>query len=470
MKPSLRRAGPVLLILLVLAGVPLAILAHQSHRTGMTWRQILWRSASRAGGPKTGLEDMPSAILPKGERIDFLSSRPIGEDFQEPPQISFVEAVDFDQDGLLDVVVCDCQSNQVTWIRQHPRDTYTEQLPVAELIAPAHTQAIDFDEDGDLDLMVAVLGMLFPCNDPVGSVVILENTGQMKFAKHVVVEHIARVSDVRAGDLDNDGDLDLAVAQFGYDDGQTRWIENLGQWKFKNHILQNLSGPIHVELVDADRDGDLDIITLVSQEWEEIYLFEGDGKGGFQPRRIFGSDNEDFGSSGISACDLDQDGDLDILYTNGDAFDYLPPVPRAWHGVQWLENRGNLDFRVTRIADFHGAVNARAADVDNDGDLDLFAVSAYNYWDDPRSQSLIWLENDGRMRFRRHDVTNMPTHLQALDLGDFDGDGQIDLVTGGLHAYEPYDRIERVVLWKSDWIHARTSSDPPARRSAPGTP
>ena len=47
----------------------------------------------------------------------------------------------------------------------------------------------------------------------------------------VLIDQIARVSDVRGGDFDGDGDLDLAVAQFGYDDGQTRWMENLGNWR-----------------------------------------------------------------------------------------------------------------------------------------------------------------------------------------------------------------------------------------------
>jgi hypothetical protein len=451
MKPSFRGSVLVGLMLFVLVGVPLGILTYQSYRTGMTWRQILRRSATRLGGESSGLKNMPRAVLPKGGSIDFLIPQPIGEDFQDPPRISHLEAVDLDRDGLLDVVVCDCQSNRVSWIRQYPAGTFAEHVCGDELMAPAHVQAADFDQDGDLDLMVAVLGLLFPSNDRIGSVVVLENTGQMEFRKHVVRERIARVSDVRAGDLDGDGDPDLAVAQFGYDDGQTRWIENLGGWQFKDHVLQELSGPIHCELTDADGDGDLDIISLVSQEWEEIYLFEGDGKGGFQPRRIFGSDNEDFGSSGISLCDLDQDGDVDVLYTNGDAFDYLPPVPRSWHGVQWLENRGNLDFRAARIADFHGAVNTQAVDVDHDGDLDIFVVSAYNYWEDPSSQSMIWLENDGQMRFSRHDLTNMPTHIQGLDQGDFNGDGEIDLVTGGLHTYAPYDRMERIVLWTNRW-------------------
>ena len=70
---------------------------------------------------------------------------------------------------------------------------------------------------------------------------------------------------------------------------------------------------------------------------------------------------------------------------------------------------------------------------------------------DPQAQSLIWLENNGQMQFRRHDITNTPTHLQALDLGDFNGDGEIDLVTGGMHVYAPYDRVERVVLWINKW-------------------
>ena len=127
--------------------------------------------------------------------------------------------------------------------------------------------------------------MLFPSNDKIGSIVILENDGRMNFTKHLIVDHIARVSDVRAGDLDGDGDLDLAAAQFGYDDGETRWLRNMGNWKFESTILQSLSGGINCELLDIDNDSDLDMITLISQEWEEIYLFLNDGQGNFTQLR-----------------------------------------------------------------------------------------------------------------------------------------------------------------------------------------
>ncbi len=442
---------PILLLLLIAVGVPLGILDYQAQRSGMTWSQILRRALSRASGPKTGLEGIPCTELPPGKKIDFLRPQPIGDGFSEPPRVAHILAVDLDQDGLLDVVVCDARKNTVSWIRQYPRDMFTEQVLADGLVAPAHVQAIDFDADGDLDLIVAVLGQLFPNNDRIGSVVILEQADAMRFTPHVVAEKTARVSDVRAGDLDGDGDLDLAVAQFGYDDGQTQWLENRGGWKFDYHVLQSLSGPINCEIADLNQDGLPDITVLVSQEWEELYVFVGDGRGHFEPRLLWSSDNEDFGSSGMSLVDLDLDGDLDILYTNGDAFDYLPPRPRSWHGVQWLENRGGLNFQFHRLAEVPGAARAEPADVDHDGDLDLVVVSAYNYWEDPRAQSMVWLENNSQMQFCRHDLTNTPTHLITLSLGDFDDDGQTALVTGGMHTYAPFDRMERVVLWHNRW-------------------
>ncbi len=433
----------ILILVIAIVVIPLLLLNYQANRMGLSMGEVISRIASKSEKDTTNESD--SALT--GERIDFLTPMHIGFEFGESPLISHIQPADLDGDGLLDVIVADARNNFISWIRQHPEGVYTEEILAGELVAPAHVQIFDFDLDGDPDIMVAVLGQLFPNNDKIGSVVILENDGSMNFSKHVVAEKIARVSDVRAGDLDNDGDMDLAVAQFGYDDGETRWLENLGDWNFRSHILQYLSGPINVELTDIDADGDLDIISLVSQEWEEIYCFINDGKGQFTPNLLFGSSNEDYGSSGIALSDLDKDGDADILYTNGDAFDYIPPQGRPWHGVQWLENKGELEFEFHRICSFTGATNVRAADFDNDGDLDLVAVSAFNIWSDPASFSFIWLENDGSMNFTRREIVRKPTHLLTCEPGDFNNDGLMDVVTGGMHTYPPYDHMSRITLW-----------------------
>ena len=435
-------------IIIAIVGIPLLLLNYQARHTGLTRGEVIRRVVGRSA--TGGKENAGGGEKLTGEQIDFLDPRPIGQEFTDPPLIAHIQVVDLDDDQLLDVILCDDRGNFISWIRQYPAGTFTESILASDLIAPAHVQIIDFDCDGDKDLIVGVLGMLFPNNDKIGSVVILENDGRFNFRKHLIVEKIARVSDVRAGDLDNDGDMDLAVAQFGYDDGETRWIENLGNWNFQSHALQFLSGPVNVEIVDIDFDNDLDIISLVSQEWEEIYCFVNDGKGKFQPSLLFGSSNQEYGSSGISLCDLDQDGDEDILYTNGDAFDYIPPQGRPWHGVQWLENKGGLNFEFHRICNFTGATNVRPADLDNDGDIDLIAVSAFNIWDRPESNSFIWLENAGDKQFIKREISRDPTHLLTCESGDFNNDGLIDVVTGGMHTYPPYDRMGRITLWTNN--------------------
>ena len=225
-------------------------------------------------------------------------------------------------------------------------------------------------------------------------------------------------------------------------------MENLGGWRFESHELLTISGTIHTPVGDLDGDGDLDIAAVVSQEWEEIYVFENDGAAGFARHLIYGATNDDFGSSGISLTDLDLDGDLDVLYTNGDAFDYIPPGPRPWHGVQWLENQGSLRFAYHRIGDFPGAYFANAVDGDGDGDVDVFLVSTFNDWEAPDAASLAWFENDGRMQFVLRTLATAPTHLLTLANADLDGDGWVDLVTGAMHVYPPYDRMSRVTVWR----------------------
>jgi FG-GAP-like repeat len=404
--------------------------------------------ASCSRPAQEGETTQSSSMLPRGAPTPFFAQSPIGDGIRgdERPRIANVQIADLDRDGLSDVLVCDALRNRVSWIRQFPKGTYTE-TSIADVEAPAHVQAIDFDGDNDLDLVVAVLGVLMPSNNRTGAVVVFENDGRQRFTRHMLVDRVARVADAGAGDLDGDGDMDLAVAGFGYDDGETSWLENKGGWNFEQHVLHRLSGPINAILTDLDGNRLPDIVALVSQEWEEIWGFLNDGRGQFMPRMLWGSTNQDFGSSWLSVVDLDRDGDPDLLYSNGDAFDYAPPNSRPWQGVQWLENQGQLRFVFHRIADLQGASSPQAADVDSDGDLDVVVVSANNDWDDPNAPSVVWLENNGRLQFSMHTIASSPTHLITLATGDLDGDGKPDLVTAGMHISRPYDRMARVTAW-----------------------
>lgn len=436
----------------VILGVPLLVLLYQAHQSGLSIEQMFQHIFK--GARKTDAEVSQAAAI-HGPKIDFLTPVPIGFPSSDPPRIGSHQIVDLDKDGLPDILVADMLSNRIGWIRQFPAGVYTERWISPALPAPAHVSAVDIDKDGDLDVLVACMGILFPQNDKIGSVVILEHDGKLNFAPRTIVDHVARVTDVRAADFNLDGRLDLIVGQFGYDDGETRWMENLGNWQFRSHILQSLSGVIHTIPMDIDGDGDMDVVSLVSQEWEELYVFENDGHGNFRSHLIWGSTNEDYGSSGMRLADLNHDGRVDVLLTNGDAFDYLPPRPRPWHSVQWLENRGNFKFDHHPIGIFPGASAAVAADLDGDGDLDIAAVSCYNLWERPDSQSLIWFENDGRMGFTQHDISHSPTHLINLEAADMNGDGKPDLVSVRMDVYQPLTKDGRVVLWLNHWGQVR---------------
>jgi len=392
------------------------------------------------------------ALLPERtalvEATSLFRTQPIGLPVEGYPWIAHVRAVDLDRDGLVDVLVCDARRNQVAWIRQVAPGHFEESILQGSVPAPVHAEAVDFDGDGDLDVLVAVMGEIFPNNDRIGAILVLENDGRQNFRQRVIVDRIARVTDVQAGDLDGDGRLDLAVAQFGYDQGEIRWMKNLGGWRFESQPLLNLSGTIAVRIADLTGDGKPDVVALVSQQWEEVHLFTNEGGGRFKGRVLFGSTNEDFASSGLSLADLNRDGRPDILFTNGDGFGPTPqPGPRPWHGVQWLENRGDGSFRFQRLADLPGAYSPLGVDLDGDGAMDVVALSAFNAWDKPKAVSIVWYRNDGRQNFTPHVLAYEPTHLVSVDAADFSGTGRPVLVTGAFHAYPPFAKLSRVTLW-----------------------
>ncbi|MDP3070480.1 MAG: VCBS repeat-containing protein [Opitutaceae bacterium] len=397
-------------------------------------------------------DDLPPPLAPRVAAVDatvLFQPQPIGAPVVGMPWIAHLRAADLDRDGLVDVLVCDARANTVSWVRQTAAGIFSEITLAADIPAPVHVEAVDLDGDGDLDLLVASLGQIFPNNDRIGAVIVLENDGPQRFTKRILLDRVARVSDVQAADLDGDGRLDLVVGQFGYDQGEIRWMKNLGGWRFESRPLLNLSGTINVCIADFTGDGQPDIAALVSQQWEEIHLFTHDGRGGFTGKVIFGSTNEDFASSGLRLADLNRDGRPDLLFTNGDGFGPTPqPGPRPWHGVQWLENLGAGKFAFHRIADLPGAYSPVGVDLDGDGATDVVALSAFNTWDQPGAVSMVWYRNDGRQKFTPHILAHRPTHLLTIDTADFTGDGRPAIVAGAFHAYPPYRDMSRLTLWR----------------------
>jgi hypothetical protein len=101
----------------------------------------------------------------------------------------------------------------------------------------------------------------------------------------------------------------------------------------------------------------------------------------------------------------------------------------------------------------NGRLNHDSANPSYGVRLDVVAVSFFNDWKDRRRQSLVWLENDGQQRFTMRPLSNSPTDLPTDDLGDFNGDGRLDIIAGGLTAgrpealFGPARRRTRLARW-----------------------
>jgi FG-GAP-like repeat len=249
-----------------------------------------------------------------------------------------------------------------------------------------------------------------------------------------------RVVDVEAADFNADGTLDVAVAAFGWRKvGKVTVLENhttdYAHPSFVPREIDPRPGAIHAIPGDLDKDGRMDLVVLFAQQFESVVAFL--NKGGpaveFTPQVIYTAPHPNWGSSGIQVVDLDLDGDLDVLMTHGDTFD--DDIIKPYHGIQWLENRGTFPFVEHTLADLPGVSRAQAADLDGDGDLDVVA-SAFiagaggTLVDESGLAALVWLEQVKPGVFERRTLAmGKPRHAN-FDAGDFDQDGDIDLVVG----------------------------------------
>lgn len=386
-----------------------------------------------AGGRSYPATELQFAALPLEEKTLGL------------PQITNVQIRDMDADGRNDVLVCDSQHGSVSYFTA-AGGSWTEVPLVVDLAAPAHVTPVDIDQDGDLDLAVSVLGNILPDDNVVGRVELFEKTST-GYQRHVILDDVRRIADVQPADFDGDGDIDLAVAVFGYSRGAVLWLENLGGLKFRDRELLNSPGTIHVPVGDFDGDGDIDITAIVTQDEEELWGFENLGQGKFRPRRLWMTSNFDLGSAGLVKSDLDGDGDLDLILPAGDNLEDLDAYPQPYHGCYWFENRGNWDFQIARVSDLGGTYSADVGDLDGDGDQDIVLVSMTNNWNRTDTASVVWLENDGQQHFKTWQIASQPIHLVTVALGDLNGDETLDIVAGGLNLRKPFQRIGRVTAW-----------------------
>ncbi len=126
--------------------------------------------------------------------------------------------VDLDKDGDMDAVGVARFTGNATFYRNNGSQVFTAVNVATGLDGPEAVQAIDLDKDGDLDLVVTEIGgFVLPPNSP-GNVAWLENNGSQTFTRQPLTAPptvIGGTFSVAAGDIDGDGDIDVATSVYG---------------------------------------------------------------------------------------------------------------------------------------------------------------------------------------------------------------------------------------------------------------
>jgi hypothetical protein len=364
-------------------------------------------------------------LFPSGKSAAQTFTKMIGEPVSNDGKGSrSVNFIDFDNDGDLDLFVSNGKfGGENNMLYQNDGGSYTE-VTIGALVSDGSSSDGasfgDYNNDGLID----------------GIVVNWYNQQNLLYAADSG-GYWTQVTDQPPGsdlgyseacswaDFDADGDLDLFVANSGGD--RLNFVyENNGDGSFTKvttgDVTQdNLASRLGA-WADYDNDGDADLF-VANEGFTKNYLYENNGDGTFT-KITTGDIVNDFADSwGASWADVDNDGDLDLFVaTNGGETNLL------------YRNNGDKtfsrDFGDIVAAEGTYSIGSGFADFDNDGDLDLFVANGYGATGNQKQINELF-ENDGTGSFSKIEGTALSVDSgwsYGCAWGDYDSDGDQDVM------------------------------------------
>lgn len=293
----------------------------------------------------------------------------------------------------------------------------------------------DWNSDGLEDLITGEMGS-FPVGDHNnGRVSLLIAKVDGSYEPLVIADGLSRVVEAVPLDFDEDGDLDVVVADFGWrKTGGLKLLRNTSadqaQPKFNVEVLDDRHGALGVQIQDMNGDGRPDLVVAFGQEFESVEVYYNRSPRAWDHQVVYRLPDPSYNASAFQIADIDKNGSLDIVLTCGDTMDAL--IPKPYHGVHCLKNVGDEKFEDIDLGLLVGALQATVADFDNDGDMDIAAIGLYpeSYRDPGAYDSIVWWEQRDNLTFVRHSIQRDDCSHACCTAADIDGDGRIDLIVG----------------------------------------
>lgn len=277
----------------------------------------------------------------------------------------------------------------------------------------------DIDGDGDLDLAVA--------NDFLSTQKLLVNNGSGFFTDESatrIPQFAMSSAHCSFGDVDDDGDLDLWFTRGGssrFGSGQAQLWINDGAGFYTNETASRLPAQLVSEPMDCifgDLDGDLDLDMLEGHRAGNSKLYRNDG--GIFVDITAGNLPGDSNTYSYDLGDLDGDGDLDVFGANSGV--------GSREAV--FQNNGAGSFTNVTSTVLPNSSNpnvddndSKFFDSDNDGDLDVVICRIGG------PERLLRNNGNGTLSLFNGALSSVSDSSLDIEVADLDGDGDLDIIT-----------------------------------------
>ena len=220
-------------------------------------------------------------------------------------------------------------------------------------------------------------------------------------------------NEMKLGDLDGDGDLDAIVANYSRG-ADLIWL-NDGKGIFASGMALGRGMETSQALGDLDNDGDLDAIVTDRNDVDRVWL--NDGKGTFVP---WGEGLSTKMTRNVTLGDLNGDSILDAVISQGGT------GTRVSNTI-WFGDGGGRFQKSDQEMGLHATWETGLGDLDGDGDLDIVFANGDTKGTDPKEPNTVWL-NDGLGVFEDTGQQLGQAFSRDVALGDLDFDGDLDAV------------------------------------------
>jgi len=292
------------------------------------------------------------------------------------------------------------------------------------------------------------MGYMDPNDEHNGALLTIRKTNG-NWRGRRVVGNLQRPVHATYADVNEDGREDIIVCEYGNYTGKLAWYAATATDSMTTHVIEQRSGARMTYWEDYDGDGRSDLWVLYAQGDEQIAVYLNGGRGNFA-KKILLRFPPSYGSGTFELVDFNNDGKLDILYANGDNGDKTYAL-KPYHGIRIFMNKGKDKFEEKYFFPLDGATQALARDFDQDGDLDIAAIAFFPDFTLDPVRSFVYLENKGDDTFTPRTFADPKRgRWLTMDAADVDQDGDLDILLGSFYLSitpTPQELLER---WKRE--------------------